>query len=105
MSRYGVPMNAIVRLKPQNKKSKFQCRLCGKEHTNENFGFCSKSCRKAHPSFLVSYEFTDISLAKEFVVKRRKEHLIFIVGDNHKTWLVTKGNSLKLKEIGYKEIT
>ncbi|MGO4695484.1 hypothetical protein AB4Z50_14525 [Paenibacillus sp. 2TAB26] len=54
---------------------------------------------------LVAYEFDELTLAKEFVIKRQKESLIFIAGDDHKTWLVTKGNSLKLKDLGYKEIT
>jgi hypothetical protein len=82
-------MNTIIRLKKPKDKPKYQFRLCGKDHHNENYGFCSNACREEHPSFLVTYEFSELQLAREFVQKRRKPGMRFIKGDNNLIWVVT----------------
>lgn len=102
--KYGVPMNTIIRLTKPEDKPKFQCRQCGKDHHNENYGFCSKVCRKEHPSFLVAYEFTELQLARVFVQKRRKIGMRFIKGNNNLIWVVTGENLKKLTTKGYVEI-
>jgi hypothetical protein len=101
---HGVPMNTIIRLKKPKDKPKYPCRLCGKDHHNENYGFCSNACRKEHPSFLVTYEFSELQLAREFVQKRRKPGMRFIKGDNNLIWVVTGENAEKLITQGYIEI-